>query len=79
LRTLSIIRNSKLLENTSFQKLDLFPISGEGRETLTLLGPLGIANLNQGYWLALFKGPNRVDVFLSSLEDKNFSLFTIWK
>jgi hypothetical protein len=28
-----------------FQKLDLFPSSGEGRETSTLLGPLESANL----------------------------------
>jgi hypothetical protein len=35
-----------ILENTTFQKLDLFPSSGEGRETTTLLGPLERANLN---------------------------------
>jgi hypothetical protein len=29
----------QILENTMFQKLDLFPSSGEGRETPTLLGP----------------------------------------
>jgi hypothetical protein len=34
-----------MLENTTFQKLDLFPSSGEGRETPTLLGPLERANL----------------------------------
>jgi hypothetical protein len=34
------------LENTMLQKLDLFPSSGEGRETPTLLGPLKRANLN---------------------------------
>jgi hypothetical protein len=28
------------LENTTFRKLDLFPSSGEGAKTLTLLGPL---------------------------------------
>jgi hypothetical protein len=39
--------NSKWLENTTFQKLDLFLSSGDGRETPTLLGPLGRANLNQ--------------------------------
>jgi hypothetical protein len=33
-------------ENTTFQKLDLFPFSGEGRETHTLLGPLESANLH---------------------------------
>jgi hypothetical protein len=38
--TLSIIRNSKLLENTRFRKLDLFPSSGELREIAILLGPL---------------------------------------
>jgi hypothetical protein len=36
-----------VLENTTFRKLDLFPSSGEGRETPTLLGPLERANLNQ--------------------------------
>jgi hypothetical protein len=30
----------------SFRKLDLFPFSGEGRKTPTLLGPLERANLN---------------------------------
>jgi hypothetical protein len=34
------------LESKTFRKLDLFPSSGEGRETTTLLGPLEIANLN---------------------------------
>jgi hypothetical protein len=38
--TLSIVRNSKLLQNTTFSKLELFPYSGEGRETPTLLVPL---------------------------------------
>jgi hypothetical protein len=33
-----------------FRKLDLFPSSGEGRETSTLLGPLERANHNQ--WLS---------------------------
>jgi hypothetical protein len=32
-----------------FQKLDLFPSSGEVRETPTLLGPLERANLNHWY------------------------------
>jgi hypothetical protein len=31
---------SPVLEDTTFRKLDLFPSSGEGRETPTLLGPL---------------------------------------
>jgi hypothetical protein len=34
------------LENTTFRKLDLFPSSGYGWETATLLGPLERANLN---------------------------------
>jgi hypothetical protein len=38
--TLSIVWNFKDLENTKFCKLALFPSSGEGRETPTLLGPL---------------------------------------
>jgi hypothetical protein len=35
------------LENTTFRKLDLFPSSGEGEKTPTLLGPLERANLNR--------------------------------
>jgi hypothetical protein len=31
----------QLLENKTFRKLDLFPSSGERRETAILLGPLG--------------------------------------
>jgi hypothetical protein len=40
LLTLFIVRNSKQLENTTFQKLNLFPFIMEGRETSTLLCPL---------------------------------------
>jgi hypothetical protein len=32
-----------------FQKLDLFPSSGEARETSTLLGPLEKANLSRSF------------------------------
>jgi hypothetical protein len=46
LRTSSIVRNSNELENTTFRKLDLFPSSGEERETSTLLGPLERDNHN---------------------------------
>jgi hypothetical protein len=46
LRTLSLVRDSKKLENKAFQKLDLFPSSGKEREMPTLLGPLERANLN---------------------------------
>jgi hypothetical protein len=35
------------LENTTFQKLDLFLSSGEGEKTPTQIGPLERANLNQ--------------------------------
>jgi hypothetical protein len=42
--TLSSVRYSK---NTTFRKLDIFPSSGEGRKTLTLLGSLERANLNR--------------------------------
>jgi hypothetical protein len=38
LRTVSIVRNSNKLENTTFRNLDLFPSSGEERETHTVLG-----------------------------------------
>jgi hypothetical protein len=37
----------RTLKNTTFRKLDLFPASGEGWGTPTLLGPLERANLNQ--------------------------------
>jgi hypothetical protein len=30
----------KIIENTTFRKLDLFPSSGEGKEAPALLGPL---------------------------------------
>jgi hypothetical protein len=50
LKTLSIIRNSNELENTTFQRLDPFRYSGVERETSTLLGPLERANLN--HWTA---------------------------
>jgi hypothetical protein len=39
--TLTIIQNSKYWKSTTFQKLDPFSFSGEGRETSTLLGLLG--------------------------------------
>jgi hypothetical protein len=44
--TVSIVRHSDGLENTTFQKLDLSP-SGEGTETLTLLGHLKWATINR--------------------------------
>jgi hypothetical protein len=37
---LSAVRNSKQLENTKFRKLDLFPSSGERKETPALLSSL---------------------------------------
>jgi hypothetical protein len=40
-----------MLENTAFRKLYLFPPSGEGRETPTLLDPLQRVNLN--HWILL--------------------------
>jgi hypothetical protein len=43
---LSIVWNSKLTKNTTFRKLDLFPSSGEGKETPTLLDPLERTILN---------------------------------
>jgi hypothetical protein len=43
-----------------FWKPDLFPSSGEGEETRSLLGPLERANLSQQ--LALSNGPNRISV-----------------
>jgi hypothetical protein len=44
--TLSIVRNSKWLENTMFRKMNLLSSSSECRKTLALLGPLEGANLN---------------------------------
>jgi hypothetical protein len=38
--------SSGILKNTTFRKLDLFPSSGWGGGTPTLLGPLERANLN---------------------------------
>jgi hypothetical protein len=46
LRTLYIVRNSKYLENTGCLKLDLYQLSGEGRQISTLLGPLGNGRYN---------------------------------
>jgi hypothetical protein len=43
--TSSIIQYSKILENTTFQKQDLFPSSGERGDT-SMLGPLKTANLD---------------------------------
>jgi hypothetical protein len=42
----SIVRNSKELETTGFQKLHLFTSSGEGSETPALLVPLERPNLH---------------------------------
>jgi hypothetical protein len=44
-RTLSIVRCSKNYK-TTFRKLNLFPFSGERRETSTLLGRIESVNLN---------------------------------
>jgi hypothetical protein len=44
--TLSIVQYSKKLENTTFQKLDLFPSSGRVGRTPSQLGTLERANLN---------------------------------
>jgi hypothetical protein len=61
--------------NTTIRKMDLFPSSGEGRKTPTLLGPLEGANLNHDLSLALSKGPNRVGVFPPSPENGSRSSF----
>jgi hypothetical protein len=37
---LSIVRDEKKNQNTTFRKLDLFSSSGEGGKTPTLLGPV---------------------------------------
>jgi hypothetical protein len=47
--TLSIVRYSKKLKNTTFRKLDLFPSPGQGGgETPSQLGPLERGNLKIG-------------------------------
>jgi hypothetical protein len=58
----------QMLENTTFRKLDLFPPSGEARETPTLLGQ---STLIQWLRLALSEGPNRVGVSFPSPEERN--------
>jgi hypothetical protein len=45
-RVCGLCPSSGILENTTFRKLDLFPFSGVGRETPTLLGPLERVNVN---------------------------------
>jgi hypothetical protein len=47
---LSIVRNSKELENNTFGKLELFLSTGEGKETPALLGLLERANLS--HWVS---------------------------
>jgi hypothetical protein len=58
-----------------FRNLDLFPSSGEGRETPTPLSPVGRTNLKHWTWSAQSKGTNRVGVSLPSPEDGNRSRF----
>jgi hypothetical protein len=73
----------KNIKNTTFQKLDLFPFSGEGWETPSLLGPFKRAHFN--HWttyvsitsvvhrlrLALSNRPSGVGVFHPSPQDRN--------
>jgi hypothetical protein len=54
--------NSHLTTNPRSRQCFLFPSSGEGRETPTLLGPLERANSNHWMRLALSMGPYRVGV-----------------
>jgi hypothetical protein len=35
-----LCQSSGIIKNAAFRKLDLFPSSGEGQETPTLLGPV---------------------------------------
>jgi hypothetical protein len=55
--------------------MDLFPSSGEGRKTHTLLGHLESANRVQWLTLVLSKRPNIVGASLPSPEDGNTSSF----
>jgi hypothetical protein len=63
--TLSIVRYSKNLENTTFRKLDLFPSSGEGRDTYSVGSRRKIEVSS--------KGPNRVGVSPSPEDGNRFS------
>jgi hypothetical protein len=71
-----------MLGNKMFRKLDLFPTSCDGRETLTVFGPLKRANLNQ--WLkssfqrlrlAFSMGPNRISVSFPHLRTETNPVF----
>jgi hypothetical protein len=63
------------LENTTFQKLDLFPLSGDGRKVLALFGPLERMNLvhwkllsmlrfSTFHWLNYDSDVKRMNVFV---------------
>jgi hypothetical protein len=54
--TLSIVRNAKKIDDTTFRKLDLFPSSGEGWETDS------VESVIKRKKLALSDGPKRVGV-----------------
>jgi hypothetical protein len=60
--TLSIVRNSKQLENATFEKEGLFASSGEGRGTPTLVVPLERSNLT--LWTTKTKVKVKVKVTL---------------
>jgi hypothetical protein len=47
-----------LSEDCGFVDVDLFPSSGEGRETHTLLGPLEIANLS--HWKPTYMSKSKL-------------------
>jgi hypothetical protein len=47
-----------ILKNTTFQKMNLFPFSGEGFEAPALLGPLEGANLC--HWTAYVNNKGKV-------------------
>jgi hypothetical protein len=68
LRAVSTARNSKCKKTQHFGKPGLFLSSGEERETLNLLGPLGRDNFK--LWI-LPTGPNRVGISLPSPEEGN--------
>jgi hypothetical protein len=56
-RVFGLFLSSDILKKTTFRKRDLFPSSGEGWKTSTMLGPLERANIK--HWTQI---PKRCDL-----------------